>query len=173
MSAVVSGLIGAVAVVALVTLAERTQKSARSRSDGWKALQPSWLIHGCMVLCIGFGALMAYFFLSGGSSLPDAPTQNMFALLLLAMAAAGAIYGGWTSYGRRITWKANELRIRSPLGGEVIQRISDVVEVTKSEMRGEYRMIFRDGSRFWFSAHMHGANDLLARLPRRAFATDL
>jgi hypothetical protein len=172
MSAVVTGLIGAVAAVAVVMLAERTQKPAIMRSGGWTALRPSWLLHGCMILCIGFGALMIYFLLSGGSSRPDASTQNMFALMLLAVAAAGAVYGGWTSYGRKIMWKGNELRIRSPLGREVLQRLSDVVEVTKSETRGEYRVTFRDGSKFWFSAHMHGANDLVARLPQRTFATD-
>lgn len=169
MSAVVSGLIGAVAAFALITLAELTQRSATERTDGWKTLRPSWLIHGFMILCLSFAGLMSYFLLSGGSSRADAFTQNIFALLLLAIAAAGAIYGAWTSYFRTIMWKGDELRIQPALRLEVERRFSDVTEVVKSETRGEYRVTFRDGSRFWFSAHLHGANDLSAKLPRKVF----
>jgi hypothetical protein len=170
MSAVVSGLIGAVAALALGALAERTQRSAKRLLDGWHALRPSWLVHGCMVLCIGFVGLISYFLLRGGSSRPDATTQNLVASLLLAGAAWGAIYVGWTSYFRTIMWKGNELRVRTIIGREIVQRFSDVTKVTSRDMRGEYCVTFRDGSRLCFSEYMHGAKDLTVRLPKRAFS---
>ena len=170
MSAVLSGWIGAVVTLALVAFAERTQRSATKLPDGWRALRPGWLIHCVMVLCIGFAGLISYFLLRGGSGRPDAFTQNLFACLLLAVAVGGAAYIGWTSYFRTIIWKGNELRVRRFLAPQIVRRFSDVTQITIGAMRGEYRVTFRDGSRFWFSEHMHGAKDLTARLPRRAFS---
>lgn len=66
-------------------------------------------------------------------------------------------------------WKGNELRVRSLTGSESLRRFSDISKVKKNEMRGEYRINFRDGSTLCFSLHMHGANELVAKLPRRAF----
>lgn len=168
MSAVLSGLIGAVVTLALVALDKRAQMSATKLPDGWRALRPGWLIHGGMVLCIGFAGLISYFLLRGGSDRPDAVTQNLFACLLLAVAIGGAAYIGWTSYVTTIIWKGDELRVRRVLAPQTVRRFSDITQVTNSTMRGEYRVTFRDGSRFWFSEHMHGAKDLTARLPRRA-----
>jgi hypothetical protein len=169
MSAIVSGLFGAVVAFALVTIAERRQKSATTLHDGWKALRPGWLINGAIVGCTAFAALMGYFLLSGGSSRPDAATQNGYAVLLLTASVAGAAYIAWTTYGRTVMWKGNELRVRSLSGCETVQRISDVTSARKSEMLGEYRVRFRDGKRLWFSAHLHGANELVAKLPCSAF----
>ena len=169
MSAVGSGLVGAIVAFGLVSLAERTQKRATATADGWKALQPGWLINGTIIGASALAAFAGYFLLSGGSSLPQAATQNGFAALLLAASAACALYIGWTAYGRTVMWKGNELRVRSVSGSESTRRISDASEVKKSEMRGEYRITFRDGSTLWFSAHMHGSSDLVAKLPQRAF----
>lgn len=170
MSAVVSGLIGAVAAIALGTLAERTQRSATRLPDGWKVLRPSWLVHACMVVCIGFAGLISHFLLGGGSSRPDASVQNLAAFLILAGAVWGAIYVGWTSYCRTIMWRGNKLRVRSILGQEMVQRFGDIAHVKHRDARGEYRLIFRDGSRISFFEHMNGAKELTVRLPRRAFS---
>lgn len=168
MSAVISGLVGAVVAAGLISVAERTQKSASVTFDGWRALHPGWLINGTIVGVTAIAAFTGGFLLSGGSSLPDAATQNGMAALLFALFAASALYMAWTTYGRTVMWKGNELRFRSVLGSESLRRISDATDVKKSEMRSEYRITFRDGSRLWFSAHLHGANELVARLPRRA-----
>jgi len=170
MSAVVSGMIGAVVASVLIALAKRTQGASTKLRDGWQALRPGWLIHAAMAFCVGFGGLLSHFLLSGGSSRADASTQNLIALLLFAAAAGGATYVGWTCYLRTIIWKGDELRVRPILGHETARRLSDVAKVTSSEMRGEYRLIFQDGSRIWLSEHMHGARDLIAKLPRRAFS---
>jgi hypothetical protein len=168
MSAVISGLVGGAVAFGLVTLAERTQKAATSSLDGWKALRPGWLINGTIVGGTALAALMGHFLLSGGSSLPDAQTQNRFGVLLLSIFAAGTVYMAWTTYGRAVTWMGDELRVRPVFGSESVRRLSDVTAVKKSEFRGEYRLTFRDGSRVWISAYLHGANELLAKLPRRA-----
>lgn len=169
MSAVVSGLVGAVVAFGLVSLAERTQKSATATPDGWKVLRAGWLINGTIIGATALATFTGYFLLSGGSSLPDAATQNRFAAVLLAAFAACAIYMAWITYGRTVMWKGNELRVRSVSGSESLRRISDASKVKKSDIRGEYRVTFRDGSTLWFSAHMHGFSELVAKLPRRAF----
>jgi hypothetical protein len=117
---------------------------------------------------MGLAAAISYFLLRGGSGRPDAPTQNLMACVLLAGSIWGTIYVAWTSYFRTITWKGNELRVRWIFGQESNRRLSDVADVKR--MRGESRIMFRDGSQISFSEHMHGAKDLNARLPKRAFA---
>ncbi len=167
MRAVLIGLVAGVVAYALLSLAKRTQGSATATPDGWKKLRAGWLINGIIVGVTASAAFIAWFLLSGGSTLPDAARQNGFAILLFAAFAASASYTAWTTYGRTIGWKGDALLVRSVSGCESLKRISDVVEVKKREMRGEYRITFRDGSSLWFSAHMHGANELLAKLPRK------
>ena len=169
MSAVVSGLIGAVAAIALAGLAARTQKSAAMLHDGWRGLRPSWLVHCSMVFCFGFAGVISYFLLNGGSGRTDASTQNLVACLLLAAVVGGAIYIGWTSYFITVQWKGNKIRIRPIIGRDIVHKFSDVAKVKNAEIYGVYRLKFRDGSRLWFSEHMHGAKDLAAKLPKRAF----
>lgn len=168
MSAVVSGLIGGAIAFGLVTLAERTQKSAAIVHGGWKALRAGWLINGCIVGSAALAAFFVYFFFSGGSALPDAKAQNGMAALLLAASTGYVLYLVWIVLGRSIMWKGNELRIRTVTGKETTRRISDVTHVMKHETLGEYRLTFRDQSTLRFSAHLHGAKELLQRLPRRA-----
>lgn len=169
MSAVVSGLIGAVLAVGLVWLAERTHKSATITHDGWKALRAGWLNVASIMGATALAAFIGYFLLSGGSSLPDSTTQNGIAALLFVTFAGCALYMVWTTYGRTVMWKGNELRVRTVWGSESLRHISDATKLKKSETRGEYRITFRDRSTLWFSAHMYGANELVGKLPRRAF----
>lgn len=168
MSAVVSGLIGGAIAFGLVTLANRTQKSAAIAQDGWKALRTGWLINGGITGSAALAALFGYFLGSGGSALPDAQTQNGMAALLLAAFTGYVIYMAWMVFGRTIMWKGNELLVCTMAGKVAKNRISDVTDVRKLEFLGEYRLTFRDKSSLRFSAHLHGANELLDRLPSRA-----
>lgn len=170
MSIAVSGLVGAVVAFALVTISERKRRSATTTQDGWQALRPGWLLNGTIVGCGALAAFEGFFLLSGGSSRSDAATQNNLALLMLTVFTACALYVAWTTYGRTVAWKADELRVRTVFGKETVQYIPDVVAVSKSEMRGEYRVSFRDGSRLWLSAHLHGVHELVAKLPGEAFS---
>lgn len=170
MSAIASGVVGAIAAYILIAIAERSQRCAAKLSDGWKVLTPSWMIVialvGSAALATAIGALIATSDPAPGRS----DLQAGSALLLLLTFSAGAIYLAWTTFGLAVKWKSNELRFRRAFGGEVVQRFSDVISVRKSEVSGEYRLRFRDGSGLSFSAHMHGSNELVAKLPRRAFA---
>ena len=168
MSALISGLVGALVAVALAAVAQRSQKSALADGENWKALRSSWLLNGTFVACVAFTALITYFLLSGGSPRPDAQTQNLYALALAVAFGLGAIYLGWTTYGRSIAWNDKELRVRTVAGRETVRSISDVQSVRKSDARGDYRIKFRDGSTLVFSAYMHGANELVAALPKAA-----
>jgi hypothetical protein len=161
-------LIGGLMAFALVTLAVRNQAGARRNPDGWNILWPSWLLNGLIVASSALALLMAWDLVEGGSTRPDARAQNGYALLLLIASAAAAAYFAWTSYGRTIMWREDELRVRSRLGTEVTRNISDICSVGKSETLGEYRLTFRDGSTLRISTFLHGAAELAARLPGKA-----
>lgn len=167
MSGVTSGLIGAVVAFGLITLAERTQKSATLSSHGWKVLRASWLLNGIIVGGAAMTMLPAGVLLSGGSSLPDASGQNTAAALLCAVLLAMTLYVAWIVHGQTIMWKGSKLRVRRAWGRTMLQRTPNVMSVSKNEACGEYRVTFRDGATLRFSEHMHGARELVAWLPRR------
>ena len=169
MGAVVSGLLGGVVFAILVTLAARTQKAARTNSEGWKTLRPGWLLNGMIVACIGM-AVLAYYFRFCAVSVRDASTQLTSAYIIIIGFGMAAAYLAWISYGRTIIWKGNDLRVHTITGHDIVRRISDVFSVTKNEFHGEYRLIFRDASMLRFSAYFRGSTELIARLPKQAKA---
>ena len=163
-SELVSGLFAA----SLISLSERKQKPGRWNAEGWRVLWAGWFMKGTILGGAAFAALMGLFLWAGGSALPDAETQNAYALLLLIGMSAVTLYLLWSAYGRTIMWKGEELRVRTIWKTETVYRIADVSSVTKSDMRGEYRLTFQDGSTLWLSAHLHGAKELIAKLPCQA-----
>ncbi len=92
----------------------------------------------------------------------------MYALLLAVAFGFAAFYLAWSSYARIIMWKGNELRVRRTLWRDEVHLISGASSVKRSEALGEYKITFEDGAVLRISAYMHGAKDLLARLPARA-----
>ncbi len=168
MSPLLSGLVGAIIACALVTLAERRQRAGFRGAEGWTMLRSGWLIKFAILLCAVLTALIGYFFWSGGSTRGDAATQNLYALSLLLAFAAGTVYLLWTSYARTIAWKGDELRIRRAFAGEMVQRLSHVTAAEKNDVRGEYRLTFRDGSRLGISAYFDGSRELIEQLPPEA-----
>lgn len=169
MSPIISGLAGAIAAYLLVTLAERRQRAGFRRADGWTVLRPGWLIKLAILLSTGLAGLIGWFFWSGGSTRPDAAPQNLYALGLLAVFAAGSVYVSWASYWRTIASNDAELRVRRALGGEIVYRLSDLASAERNETRGEYRLQFRDGSGLGISIHFDGARELIERLPPGVF----
>ncbi|MEG3123487.1 hypothetical protein [Sphingomonas sp. GB1N7] len=165
MSAIVSSLIGGVIAVGFTALAARTHGKGQLTPDGWKRLRAGWLLKGTIFGSASLVAVMAYLLLSGGSTRPDAAEQNGYVAILVVGFGAIACYTFWSAYGRVIAWRGNELRVRSLTGREFSQKISDITGIIKSEMRGEYRLSFQDGSRLWLSAYLHGAEELVATLP--------
>jgi hypothetical protein len=168
MTALFTGLIGAHVAAALVTVAERRQGPAQKNAEGWKVLRPGWLVIFFLVISAGLAALMSYIVLFVGSSLPDAKTQMAAGLIIVVVCWFACIHYGWTSYGRTVMWKGNELRVRTIFGRERMRRIPDVSRVSKSEALGEYKLTFKDGSALRLSAYSHGAKELVKRLPKRA-----
>jgi hypothetical protein len=164
MRPVVTGLIGAIVTLLILAIAERGQKSAWALSDGWKILRPSWLINFFIILSAGLAGIVTYFFANGGSALPDADKQNAMAALMLAVSGLYAVYCVWLTYGRSVMWNDDEIRVRSVFGGEIMHHISDVEDVTKSELWGHYRITFSDGSRLRVNAYLHGAKELVEDL---------
>lgn len=164
-----SGLVGAAIAFAVGAVARRRQKPAVLRHGGWKALRPSWLSIQTVAVagCAAFASFLAWFLASGGSTRPDAATQNAIALLLLCASLAAAAWVAWTYYGRTIMWRGDELRVRTLFGRENVRRVSEVKDVTESDFAGDYRVTFRDGSRLRFPTDFHGSRELVVRLKQR------
>jgi len=169
MSALISGLVGGLVATALVTIAQRRQRSARLTADGWRALRPGWLLHGTFVGCLVLSGLTAYVLLSGGSPRSDAETQNLSAFALAIGFGCGTLYIASTVYGRTIAWKDNQLRVRSLAGRETSWLISDVRSVEKRDFLGDFRIGFKDGSTLTFSTYLTGAQELVELLPVDAY----
>ncbi|MGH6615142.1 hypothetical protein [Sphingomonas sp.] len=163
MSAVISGLVGAVLAIVIVAMAVRRQRPARTDSDGWKTLRPSWLVNVTIAGSAGITALISYVLLFVGSSRSDGTTQMIYALILAITFAAMTIYATWIGYGRTIMWKGDALRIRH-FGRDTLRRIPDIWSITGNEALGEYQLVFRDGSTLRLSAYLHGSEELVARL---------
>ena len=132
---------------------------------GWKTLCPSLLLLGTFIGSFALTSLFAYIAFTGGSSLPDADTQNLYLLGLLCSFGLLTVYLWWTSYAQEVAWKGRTLRVRNVFGREQIREFTEISSVKKSEFRGDFRIRFRNGSAVIFSIYMHGAQELIGKLP--------
>jgi hypothetical protein len=167
MSAVVSGLIGGVIAAGLGALAVRSQKSARTHSDGWMKLRPGWYLHLLLILCWAFVALIAYFFWTGGSTRADAQEQNFYALLILIASAAAGIWTLCSAYLREVGWKDDEIRVSAPWRRERLYRFSDITDVKGTFDGSGCKLRFGEHGKLNVSAYFHGFQDFTDELRRR------
>lgn len=164
MSALLSGVIGAVAATALAVAARRWPGGAAPDADGWVTLRPNWLLNGTILVTAGLTGLFVYVLLFVGSSRADAASQMRYLLALAIAFGLGCLYTSWASYGRAIAWKGDRLRVRRRLGGgETLHLLSDLQSIERQDMRNEYRLTFRDGAILRISTYFTGAEDLAAR----------
>lgn len=169
MSSVISGLIGAAVATGLALLAERGRKKATRDRAGWKSLRAGWFIHVIFIGCMAFAAFWAFFLLNGGSARGDAEKQNLLAIGLLVASGLGTLYGGWSAYGRTISWKDEKIRIKNILGRERLHLLADIRQIEETASGGAYIIKFKDGSRLKFSKYMHGIPEFLRPLPPTKF----
>ncbi|MDA7788028.1 hypothetical protein N8940_02210 [Sphingomonadaceae bacterium] len=165
MSPWITGLIGGAIAAVLSALALRSQKTAAANRDGWKTLGPNWFLHSTFIGSFALTSLFACVLVSGGSSLPDAETQNISLVGLMATFGIMTAYLWWTIYAHALAWKGRQLRVRSALGQEWTRNFSKISSIKISEFRGDCRIRFSDGSAVIFSTYLHGAKELLERLP--------
>lgn len=159
-----SGIVGAAVAGSFAAAALRLRGPASIDRSGWKVLKPSWFLHGSFIALLVCTFLVAVFLISGGSSAPDAATQNIYAMALGVGFGCGATYLGWATYGREVSWSREEIRLRTAVGTDFVRRFSEVFRVTKFELLGEYRVEFQDGSTLRFSQYLGGAQELANRL---------
>lgn len=164
MSSLITGLIGGAIAALLSALALRNQRKASICDDGWRTLRPGWFLHGTFIGCCAFAALTMAFLLNGGSSLPDAETQNLYAVGILASFALMAVYLWRITYAQSIAWKGGTLRVRWTFGRERLWKFAEVSSVKERDFLDDCRIRFTDGSSMTFSLYLHGAEELRARL---------
>lgn len=167
MSAIISGLVGAVTAVTICAFAERRQKSVKADNEGWKYLRPGWLIHSIFIGCMFFVALTSYILLNGGSLLPDAEVQNIFLVLLWGGFGATGAHLSWSTYGRSVRRKGNQLHVRQWLSRSSTHQLSDAPAIRKRETRGEYQLKFRTGFKLNISVYMKGSQQLIFHIRKR------
>ena len=165
MNAIASGLIGGAIAFAAILFAEYRQSPAKRDGRGWTVLRAGWLLRFTMIGYAAIAAFLLYFLVAGGSARPDAELQNGYALALLFITAGIGAYTAWTGYGRSIRWRNDVLLIRSIGARETSQRLSNIVQVRHDDLRGAYRLSFRDGSGIWISAYLRGAGELVSMAP--------
>ncbi len=164
MSAVINGLLGGAIAVILAGAAQRTQRTARLRGDGWHTLRPGWLLHGAFAGSLALSAFIGWILLKGGSTRPDAATQNLYALGLATAFGSGALYMAWLNYGRTIAWQGTTICIKSLFSKEKRISFGDVQKIHHDEAQGEYRITFGGGLKLVLSPYFHGATDLAEQI---------
>lgn len=165
-------LVGAIALAIIVSIAFHTQKHARINAEGWHVLRPDWLLNGVTLVSVGLTIFICYVWLFVGSSRPDAASQMVICRVLAIAFGLATLYIVWFCHWRIFLWRDDTLRVRTLLGGETRYRISDIRLVVGNEEIGEYRIKFSDGSRLRLPTHLHGARELMAKVPERAVIID-
>lgn len=105
-------------------------------------------------------ALPAYILATGGSTLPDAETQNFFAMVLAIGFLFAAGYTGWLAFAHDVSWDSRILRRRGISGPLTEHRLKDTVAITTGDWSGVHRITFKDGSAIYFSSQLRGAREL-------------
>lgn len=159
-SAIIHGLVGGAIATLLALLAERTQQKVSTDRDGWRRLRAGWYLRLAMFGSIAFSLAMLALLASGGSTHPDAGSENVHLLMTAIATTAAAAYLGWHAYGRRIMWHGDKLAVRDVFGRERAYARSDVRTITSREFSGTFVIDFKDGSRLGFSTYFHGAAEL-------------
>ena len=163
MSAVAHGLIGRAVATLLLSVSMASQRDARVTASGWNRLRPGWYIHLALIGCTLFVAPISAFFLSGGSARLDAEAQNFYALLLMLVFAAGGLWTLWAGYLRRVEWREETIRVRTPAGVRSFE-FGDYVAIRSGFDGSEFHLMTGDGRVFKLSRHFHGSNQLLRAL---------
>jgi hypothetical protein len=165
MSAIMHGIIGGAVATALAGLSLAFQRDVAPGHDGWLRLRPNWLIHFAMAGCVIFVALISFFFLTGGSARSDAEDQNFYALLLMIAFGCGGLMMLWAGYLRRVDWRGETIRVRSP-GRERRFQFADFVAVKEGMDGSELKFLTADGRVFRLSLYFYGAQHLLGELAK-------
>jgi len=160
MSAVINGLLGGAIATLLVAAARRTQRSARLQADGWHTLRPGWLLYGAFGLSLALSLFIGWILLNGGSTRPDAETQNLYASGLAIAFGCGAIYMAWVNFGRTIAWRDTEIRISTLFRKDAYVRFEDIQSIAPNEANDDFRITLREGSKLVLSPYFHGATEL-------------
>ena len=163
MSAIMHGIIGGAVATALAGLSLASQREVAADREGWIRLRPTSLIHFALVGCIAFVAVISFFFVTGGSARSDAEEQNFYALMLMIAFGCGGLTMLWAGYLRRVEWRGETVRIRSP-GRERRFQFTDFIEVKEGWDGSELKFLTADGHAFRVSLYFHGSEQLFRAL---------
>jgi hypothetical protein len=159
-SAIVSGLAAGIIASIVCAVAERRRKAVVVDCFGWRTLRPGRLMIATIVGCCAMAALPAYILATGGSTRPDADTQNIFAALLAVGFGYAAFYASRSAFAQHISWNDRTLRIARSSGPVKEHRLDDAVSIELGEWSGLHCVRFNDESTVRFSSQLRGAREL-------------
>lgn len=125
----------------------------------WSQLKPGPFLYSTLILCIIASIFFSYY-LYLGSSRPNPEQEMLYGKAVTAFFVAGSVVVLWMGWGRKIWWRDDELRVRSFLGSESTYRLSEVAAVTRSDLKEQYTLLFRNGSKVRFATSLRGAETL-------------
>jgi hypothetical protein len=166
------GLVSALSIGAAMFVGGLLRTWARSRSSasridahGWHVLTPVAFVYPLsFVFPAAFLTLVA---VSITDKEPLDGAQMAIGVILLVVLGAGGAYSLWSTFGRRVRWKEDSVRLTRWFLPERTWRTTDAREVTYSDNLG-FRVTFADGSRLRFSSYENGASQLARLLQNEA-----
>lgn len=93
--------------------------------------------------------------------------QTTIAVMLFLFLGVAAAYSLWSTFGCRVRWRGDCIRLTRWFLPERNWRMADAREVTYSDKLG-FRVTFTDGSRLRFSNYENGASELAGLLRNEA-----
>ena len=160
------GLLGGLIAVLLAAVAIRGRRSAGIGRDGFRSLRPGWYLHLALVGCFVMCAVIALFFLGGGSARADADRQHLYAGALGIVFAAAGLWVLWGGYLRQVSWAGDHLRVTAPGRADQLYRFSQLREIGHGLDRADLKLQFEDGRVLRVSGYCHGFDEFMTNMVR-------
>lgn len=162
LSPLLAGLAGAVGVALLARFGVR----AYPDREGWRHISPSQMHSFALWGSAAFAGLVLYVRLFVGSARADAETQMMWANLIIAGFALGALVSLWQIRRIRrsnVHWRGTTVRFIDAAGHEQVKPMTEVAAMDR-RWTGTIAVIFEDGSILSLDQYATGVPELCQQI---------
>ncbi|WP_340316127.1 hypothetical protein [Rhizorhabdus argentea] len=141
-------------------------KPVQPDDDGGWTLRPGWVLNTLFWACTIFVILFSVA-LANITSRSDWREQIVPLILLIVGFGAGAVWTGWTAYGRVIKWNADQIVVQRRLGRTRSWPWSAIRSCTTNAFTAEYVIVFDDAEKLRIPTWMKGTTQLVQYLADR------